>query len=123
MGKILIICPNMRDIRELGNINKGKYTFLYYDYACSEIKDLLAKDLHKKCIIPDPEIAIKKALAKYKNENLDGIFSTDDYPGTILANILSFELGFKGIHPKMSLLSEQKYYSRQMQKEVVPIVN
>ena len=50
----------------------------------------------------------------------DGIISTSDYPGTLLASVLCHELGLIGPSPKSILLAQHKYYSRLIQEKSIP---
>lgn len=121
MNNILIVCPTLRDKRELEQFNSKKsYEFFYYDYACNEIKSYLAEGCIQSCEILDLESKLEEAIRFYSDLNINAIISTDDYPGSILVQILSYELCFTNVHPKMALLSQQKYFSRLIQKKVLP---
>ena len=50
----------------------------------------------------------------------DGVFSSSDYPGAIVAGAVSQRLGLPGSSPERILASSHKYYSRIAQREVVP---
>ena len=50
----------------------------------------------------------------------DGVFSSSDYPGAIVAGAISRRLGLPGSSPERILASSHKYYSRIAQREVVP---
>jgi hypothetical protein len=52
--------------------------------------------------------------------DLDGVFSSSDYPGSIVAGALSERLGLPGSAPSQILLTSHKYYSRLAQREAVP---
>ena len=51
---------------------------------------------------------------------LDGIFSSSDYPGAIVAGAISRRLGLPGCPPARLLASSHKYYSRIAQREAAP---
>jgi len=53
-------------------------------------------------------------------KSLDGVFSSSDYPGAILAGAISQRLGLPGSPPACILASSHKYYSRIAQREAVP---
>jgi biotin carboxylase len=50
-------------------------------------------------------------------KSLDGVFSSSDYPGAILAGAISQRLGLPGSPPSRILASSHKYYSRIAQRE------
>ncbi len=52
--------------------------------------------------------------------SLDGVFSSSDYPGAVLAGAISQRLGLPGSPPARVLASSHKYYSRISQREAVP---
>jgi len=52
--------------------------------------------------------------------SLDGVFSSSDYPGAILAGAISQRLGLPGSPPARILASSHKYYSRIAQREAAP---
>ena len=51
---------------------------------------------------------------------LDGVFSSSDYPGAIVAGAISQRLGLPGSSPERLLASSHKYYSRIAQREAAP---
>jgi hypothetical protein len=51
---------------------------------------------------------------------IDGIFSSSDYPGAVLAGALAGRLGLYGTPPERIIRSSHKYYSRLAQREAVP---
>jgi hypothetical protein len=53
-------------------------------------------------------------------KGLNGVFSSSDYPGAIVASALSQRLGLPGSPPSRILASSHKYYSRMAQREAVP---
>ena len=53
-------------------------------------------------------------------KDLDGVFSSSDYPGATLAGAISQRLGLPGSPPSRLLASSHKYYSRIAQRQAVP---
>lgn len=50
----------------------------------------------------------------------DGVFSSSDYPGAPVAAAIATRLGLPGSHPQKIIGCGHKYYSRLVQKRVVP---
>jgi threonine-phosphate decarboxylase len=59
-------------------------------------------------------------INKYKTQQLDGIIGTHDGPESLVAAILSREMGLHGMDPARAFICEHKYYSRQAQHKIVP---
>jgi len=57
---------------------------------------------------------------KYKNRQLDGVVGVDDYPTSIVATIIAEKLGLPASELKPLFVCHNKYYSRQVQQEIVP---
>lgn len=52
--------------------------------------------------------------------SIDGVFSLSDYPGATAAGAIATGLGLAGTRPQIVLRASHKYYSRLLQREVVP---
>jgi biotin carboxylase len=68
----------------------------------------------------DAEAFIEAAVAIIRAEGLEGVFATDDYPGSMVAAAIAHELGFPGPSPRAVLTCQHKYYSRLAQERSVP---
>jgi len=111
MKNIVIICPTMRDLREIKKIGAGKqYKHNYIFYGQNPREDMSAFD---------PNRFIEKFQRDFKDISIDGIIATHDYPGSILASILSQKLNTAGVKILPNLICQHKYYSRIYQKRVV----
>lgn len=115
MKKILMLCPNHRDYRELGNINRPNTSITFHQYS----KALFVKEIKKKQQINHIEL-IKNIVHLDNQENFDAIVSTSDYPGTLLASIVNSIVKKKGATPSSVFSCEHKYYSRVIQQRIVP---
>ncbi|MES0341147.1 MAG: ATP-grasp domain-containing protein [Candidatus Humimicrobiaceae bacterium] len=112
MKNIVIICPTKRDHREIEIISEeGKYRHNYIFYGKNPREDLSAFD---------PDRFIKKFQEDFKDTSIDGIIGTHDYPGSIVASILSEKLKTPGPAVLPNLICQHKYYSRIYQKRAVP---
>ena len=68
----------------------------------------------------DPEAYLKNLYEKLRVIRPSGLVSTDDYPGSLLANIAASHLGLPGTPPDVALLCQHKFLSRQKQHECIP---
>ena len=68
----------------------------------------------------DATAFIASAAQVIREERLDGVMVSDDYPGSIVAAALAHELRLPGPSPEAVLRCQHKYYSRLAQRECVP---
>ena len=119
MSKVICICPTHRDHRELAALANG-HTFLHHDYASSALEALSADECPGKVCISDPEQEIETILRRCRAEHIQGVITTDDYPGTTVASIVAAELKLPGPRPQANLFCQHKFYSRQIQALAAP---
>lgn len=110
MNNILVICPTHRDLRELENPSaKSHYNFLFYgDDASEHLEKFNALKF------------IDETLAKFKGKDINGVISTDDYPGCIIASVMAKKFDLPTPETNKIILFQHKYYSRQAQLNCVP---
>jgi hypothetical protein len=118
MSKVICICSTPRDHRELAAL-ANMHTFLHHDYA-SALEDLSVDECPSNVSISDPEQEIETILRCCRAEHIQGVITTDDYPGTTVACIVAHELKLPNPKPEASLLCQQKFYSRQIQALAAP---
>ncbi|MGM0368673.1 MAG: ATP-grasp domain-containing protein [Actinomycetota bacterium] len=112
MRNIVIICPTIRDFREIEKVNtEEKYNHNYIFYG---------KNLRENLGTFDPVKFIEKFQKDFRHMKVDGIIATHDYPASIIASILTEKLGIPGVRTFLNLLCQHKYYSRIYQSKVVP---
>ncbi len=112
MKNIVIICPTIRDRREIERLSReDQYGHNYIFYGKNPREDLSAFD---------PGIFIEKFLDDFKDVPIDGIIGTHDYPSSMVASILSEKLKIPGPGILPNLICQHKYYSRIYQERVVP---
>ena len=68
----------------------------------------------------DAESFIDDAVAALGASSVDGVASSSDYPGCLVAAFISQELGLPGPSPTSVLWCSHKYYSRLAQRDAVP---
>lgn len=119
MKKILVICPTVRDRRELNRIARQRNLHIeYHSYTGIELEELLTSSQASHNLIPDHDQLIQSIIAQ--GTDLDGVISTDDYPGNIIASIVAAKLGLPGPSPKSILSAQHKYHARLIQQKSVP---
>lgn len=111
MKNIVVLCPTIRDFREIKKISTGKqYRHNYIFYGQNPREDMSAFD---------PDRFIEKFQRDFKDISIDGIMATHDYPGSIIASILCQKLNTAGVKILPNLICQHKYYSRIYQKRAV----
>ena len=120
MSKILFICPTQRDYRELRRLARGGETYEFHDYATDALESMVSPDAPAGLRIADPVQEIERILRRFRTSRIDGVASTDDYPGSALASIIGEKLDLPGVSSMASLLCQHKYFSRDAQREAVP---
>ncbi|MBI4440533.1 ATP-grasp domain-containing protein [Candidatus Woesearchaeota archaeon] len=101
---ILVLCPTEEDLKEL----PGRGDFLYYG------PDILRPGNF------DIMQFLQEVRHVVKQNTIDGIIATDDYPASSIGAVLCKEFGFPGARPDVHLLCQHKYYSRIAQQHIVP---
>lgn len=110
MKNIIIIFPTERDHRETGLLqNKDEHNYIFY-----------GKNPREELGSFDAGAFMSSFLEDFKVKNIDGIFGTHDYPGSIIAAFLADKLGLNGIRPDINLSIQHKYKSRIAQLRLVP---
>jgi hypothetical protein len=102
VAKLICICPTERDHRELAALSNG-HSFLHHDYATSALEDLTARDGMPAVSIENPEREVQLILNRCHNDSLQGVITTDDYPGTTMASVVASELNLPGPRPQANL--------------------
>ena len=90
MSKVICICPTHRDHRELAALASG-HTSLHHDYA-SALEDLSVDECPSNVSVSDPEQEIETILRRCRAEHIQGVITTDDYPGTTVASVVAHGL-------------------------------
>jgi biotin carboxylase len=121
VSRLLLVCPTHRDRRELERIGAfDRHEVLVHDYASLELEDLTAERPPDETEIADVDGELERLLARARAGVIDGVASTDDYPGSAMAAIVARELGLPGLRPEVNLLCQHKYRARLAQRAHVP---
>ena len=99
MSKLLCICPTQRDHRELAML-ANSHTFVHHHYASLELEDLTARQPSAEASINDPQLEVESILKRCRDEPVEGVITTDDYPGTTLAAVVADELKLPSPKPR-----------------------
>jgi hypothetical protein len=120
METYLVLCPTHRDLRELPRVAPNSARLLFHDYGSLALEDMVGPDSSSAPELPDPLEEIDRILARFAKEQLSGVVSSDDYPGSTLACAVARRLGLPGTDPAINLICQHKYYSRAYQQLIVP---
>ena len=86
MSAILVLCPSHRDHRELPLVYpEHEHRFFFHDYATAELERIVSTS-PSLSQVGDPHDEIDAIVAAHADTRLDGVISTDDYPGSALAS-------------------------------------
>lgn len=125
---ILVICTTERDKKELAQENINKNYSVIFDHhddtimesvACKG-EDWLLQYPDHHTFINNPQNTLDQLLGICQEKNVNGVLSSDDYPGIIFASIVAQQLGLPGPCPQTVLLCQHKYYARIAQQQHVP---
>jgi len=109
--RVLVLFPNAWDRVQFG---KSKYS--EYDFAF-EGDDFFKFPGTLKLITFDALDFISDLAKKYRGK-IDGVLSTDEYIGAIIAAGVARELGLPGNDPARIIEAQHKFYSRVVQKKL-----
>lgn len=121
MANILVICPTHRDYRELSLLDRAAgFRFLFHDYASMALEDLVAAEPPLAPLIADPLLEIERIVERYGGEDIAGVVSTDDYPGSSMACAAAARLGLAAPDTAVNLLCQHKFEARRLQQTIAP---
>lgn len=121
MSRVMVVCPTKRDFRELAELEESReHTFIYHEYASDALETLTAADRDAEVSIGDAELEIDSLVERCARERIEAVVSADDYPGATLASIAARRLGLPGVAPETNLISQHKYFCRELQREAAP---
>ncbi len=113
MGKrrVLVLFPNLWDVRQLASCQA--------DWA-QRFELLFAEPTAEDCPHDlDVPAYIAETVERYR-DRIDGVFSSNDYPGATVAAAVGSALGLPSPGPLAALKTAHKFYSRQAQRESAP---
>lgn len=118
---ILVVCPTMRDRREIHKLGlDSQFQFLFHDYATIELEQIAGRSGQAPLNVATIEAELEWIAKRYSKEEISGVMSTDDYPGATLASVIALAWKLPGTSPYATLMFQHKFFSRCMQAWVVP---
>jgi biotin carboxylase len=109
--RILVVCPNSWDAAQLaaaGPRLEGEYELLFHGEDAEDDPGAF------------PLLSFVAEVVERYRGRIDGVTSSSDYPGCLVASAVAQELGLAGPAPEALLRCSHKYYSRVAQREAVP---
>jgi hypothetical protein len=111
--RILVLFSNEWDRSELAAERyAGRYEFLYHGESLFRFPGIL------KLLYFDALQFVDEVVARFERERLDGVLSTDDYVGALIAALVARRLGLPGGAPERIALAQHKFLARRRQREV-----
>jgi len=118
---ILVICGSSLDEQAVSKPElTKKYNFIFHECPELEMGMLAHSTLIENQPIPNIFKTINGIYKEYKHKKIDGVVSSDDHPGSIIASIVANHWNLPGPTPLSTLTCQHKYYSRITQQESVP---
>ena len=117
MKTILVICPTKRTEDFLQTVS-GQYRFIFDELSISEFDEALVNP-DKATHLLDWQLILDTLLKRYEQIKIDGVISTSDYPGSLIAGYLAQHWNLIGPSLTSLLIAHHKYYSRLHQQRFV----
>src|SRR5215475_11846246 len=109
-ARVLVLFPNAWDRVQLGKPKyRDGYDFIFEGNDLFKLPSTLKLITFDACGYID-------ALAERFRGRIDGVLSTDEYVGAIIAAGVARELGLPGGDPARIIEAQHKYYSRLTQR-------
>lgn len=116
--KILVVAPNTWSYQELDK-RRNQYDFVFVEDQFQKEKLSLIDKL-RLAIGLNFEAIVKRIVGLAKENAADGILGADDFISCLYASEASKYLGLKGARTSLELTFQHKFYSRELQKKIVP---
>ena len=119
--KILVVCPTARDKQELQLTGLAKkYDLFFQPYNDKVLEKIMCQSIGWISEQFDPKEVVDSLGSMCDTQKIDGVMSTEDYPGSIFSSIVAKHAGKLAPDPMAVLRCQHKYYSRIDQKQYVP---
>jgi len=119
--RILVIAPTGSDTYELQRPELwGTTQPILQPYEGTYFERILSTGIAGDFERTSPVDLQESLLALVEEYHIDGVMSTDDYPGCLYASIIASVCQFPGPHIAALLHCSHKYLSRCLQRRVVP---
>ncbi len=118
--RILVICPTSVDRRELAySYSAPGYEFIYHWFEPTEFDLILQTGLEYQTVSASPQTIINDLCDIVKHKQIDGVITSDDYPGSVLAALVAQQMNLPGPDPKILIRQQHKYCARVDQQQHV----
>jgi len=122
--KVLALCSTLNDKRELIQPHiKKQYDIIFHHYDDGMLELAIGIIRYGIGWIKedfDLAVVIQELVDLCRKNRIEGIITTEDYPGSIFASIIAHKLNLSAPEPQAVLTCQHKYYARCKQKELVP---
>ncbi|TAK44038.1 MAG: ATP-grasp domain-containing protein [Betaproteobacteria bacterium] len=115
MKRILVLFPKEWDRIEFARPEYAReFEFVYAGFDLFRFPDnarLLGFDVFR---------FVNQVVARFRHERLDGVFSNNEYFGTLIAAVVAEKLGLPGNDPRVVLTAQHKFYARRAFAAIAP---
>ncbi|MFN0305597.1 MAG: acetyl-CoA carboxylase biotin carboxylase subunit family protein [Burkholderiales bacterium] len=113
--KILVLFTNEWDTAEFASSRyAGRYQFIFEGF------DLFKFPENAWLMLFDARRFIERIVSRFGDAGIEGVVSTDEHFGTMIAAIIAERLGVPGGDVESILIAQHKYYARVRQREIAP---
>lgn len=115
MKRILVLFPKEWDRLEFARREfAGEFEFVYAGF------DLFRFPENARLLGFDVFRFVNEVVARFRRERLDGVFSNNEYFGTLIAAVVAQKLGLPGNDPRVVLTAQHKFYARRAFAAIAP---
>ena len=115
MKRILVLFPNEWDQIEFNSARyRDRYQFVYAGF------DLFKFPENMRLMIFNAHRFIERIVKRFARTKIDGVLSTDEHFGAMVAAVVAERLGLPGAKPEAILIAQHKYYARIRAAEIAP---
>lgn len=124
--RLLIVCPTVRDRLELTyHVTDSEIEIIFDIYPDTLMESAIWQSENEllcdeKKFVQQPSFAFEHIIKTAQQYKVDGITSTDDYPGSALVAAACETLGMPGSSLQSILSCQHKYYARSILQQAVP---
>ncbi len=124
--RLLIVCPTVRDRLELTHhVTDSEIEIIFDIYPDTLMESAIWQSEHEllcdeKKFVQQPSFAFEHIIKTAQQYKVNGITSTDDYPGSALVAAACETLGMPGSSLQSILSCQHKYYARSILQQAVP---
>ena len=115
MKRILVLFPKEWDRLEFERPEyASRYEFVYAGF------DLFRFPQNLQLGWFDAFRFVNDAVARFRRERIDGVFSNNEYFGALIAAVVAEKLGLPGNDPRVVLTAQHKFYARKAYAAIAP---